>query len=73
MTEAKSQFLTIIQMVNELVPSQFYTNHPIPPKILKKLNLKVLALSESLDQFALSDNHVRNCIDLINSDDAQKV
>ena len=73
MTEAKSQFLTIIQMVNELVPSQFYTKHPIPSNIIKKLNLKVLALSESLDQFALSDNHVRNCIDLINSDDAQKV
>ena len=54
---------------------QFYSNSPgvISGGMQKKLNLRIMALSESLDHFALSDSHVRNCIDLISSDDIQKV
>ena len=56
-------------------PPKFYSNSPnvISGSLQKKLNLRIMALSEALDQFALSDNHVRNCIDLIKSDDVQKV
>ena len=58
-----------------LYPKKFYSNSPsvISGSLQKKLNLRIMALSEALDQFALSDNHVRNCIDLIKSDDVQKV
>ena len=75
LTEVRAQFQDIVDMVNRLQPAQFFasSSRVFKSSAHKKLNLKILALSESLDQFALSDNHVRNCIELINAEDAQKV
>jgi len=74
LTEVRAQFQDIVDMVNRLQPAQFFasSSRVFKSSAHKKLNLKILALSESLDQFALSDNHVRNCIELINAEDAQK-
>ena len=75
LTEVRAQFQDIVDMVNRLQPAQFFasSSRVFKSSAHKKLNLKILALSESLDQFALSDNHVRNCIELINTEDTQKV